>query len=217
MKSILCYGDSNTWGAKPMNNPGDTRRYGLHERWPGVMRDTLNEGGDDYWVVEEGLNARTTVHDDPVEGLHKNGAKFLQVALESHRPLDLVIIMLGTNDLKGRFSVSAMDIARSAMGLAETVKASPCGPDETAPKVLVVCPPPLRPLPAPFFAGSFGGGLEKSQQLSQAFVLYGDQVGCDVFDAQHFARSCDLDGIHWEADSHEGLGKALAARVRELI
>ena len=100
MKTILCYGDSNTWGY----NPSMGGRYARDERWPGVLRKELGEG---YLVIEEGLNGRTTVWDDPIEG-YKNGKTYLVPCLETHKPLDLVIILLGTNDLKMRFSVSAL-------------------------------------------------------------------------------------------------------------
>ena len=103
MKSILCYGDSNTWGCKPIVLPGVVERFDRDVRWTGILRQQL---GDDYLVIEEGLNARTTVHDDPIDGAHKNGKPYLLPCLETHLPLDLVIIMLGTNDLKSRFSLS---------------------------------------------------------------------------------------------------------------
>ena len=97
MKTILCYGDSNTWGY----NPATTERSSRDERWTGILRRELDDG---YLVIEEGLNGRTTVWDDPIEG-YKNGKEYLIPCLETHKPLDLVIIMLGTNDLKVRFSV----------------------------------------------------------------------------------------------------------------
>ena len=96
-KTILCYGDSNTWGYDPVN----ACRYDRNIRWPGVLQKEL---GQAYYVKEEGLCGRTTVWDDPVEG-HKNGLKQLTPILHSHCPLDLVVIMLGTNDLKMRYSV----------------------------------------------------------------------------------------------------------------
>ena len=99
MWEILCYGDSNTWGY----NPSTKERYDRYERWTGILQFTL---GDEYHVIEEGLNGRTTVWDEPIEGEYKNGKTYLVSCLESHKPLDLVIIMLGTNDLKKRFSVT---------------------------------------------------------------------------------------------------------------
>ena len=111
MKTVLCYGDSNTYGAKPigfdiLDSPliaGDMR-FSRDERWTGILQKELEP---DYFVIEEGLNARTTSFDDPVEGFHKNGKTYLLPCLESHAPIDLVILMLGTNDLKKRFSTPA--------------------------------------------------------------------------------------------------------------
>ncbi len=96
MKTILCFGDSNTWGARPLTSLNDITRYGPDVRWGSVLRGTLGEG---FWVVEEGLNGRTTVWPDPVEGEYKSGKSYLPACLESHAPLDLAAIMLGTNDL----------------------------------------------------------------------------------------------------------------------
>ncbi|MBQ9959278.1 MAG: acylhydrolase, partial [Oscillospiraceae bacterium] len=98
-KRILCYGDSNTWGY--IGGVGE--RFGRDVRWTGRLQTLL---GSDYTVIEEGLNSRTTVWDDPVE-MHKNGYTYLMPCLQTHRPLDLVIIMLGTNDLERRFHVPA--------------------------------------------------------------------------------------------------------------
>ena len=116
MKTILCFGDSNTWGYNPENR----QRFGPEERWTGILRNSL---GEDYRVIEEGLNGRTTLWDDPIEGF-KNGLDYLMPCLESHRPFDLITIMLGTNDLKCRFSVSAFDIAES-VGVFPSARAKP--------------------------------------------------------------------------------------------
>jgi lysophospholipase L1-like esterase len=139
-RTVLCYGDSNTHGSLPMETLDDLRRLGPAERWPGVMAAVL---GPSWRVVEEGLPGRTTVHPDPIEGEHKNGLGALPVALESHVPLDLVVLMLGTNDLKARFSLVAEDIAASVDRLVATILASPAGSAGAAPKVLVVAPPPI--------------------------------------------------------------------------
>ena len=106
-KTILCYGDSNTHGSATVERPDG--RYGPDERWPGVLRAALGSG---WLVLEEGLGGRTTVSDDPVEGLEKNGRTYLLPCLHTHKPLDVVIIMLGTNDLKARFGKSAWEIAQ---------------------------------------------------------------------------------------------------------
>jgi lysophospholipase L1-like esterase len=110
VKTILCYGDSNTWGCIPLTAAQPPRRYGPAQRWPGVLRREL---GDGFGIVEEGLNGRTTVWDDPLEP-SRSGKELLVPCLLTHQPIELVIVMLGTNDLKGRFGVGARDIAAGA-------------------------------------------------------------------------------------------------------
>src|SRR6185312_8487577 len=111
MRTVLCFGDSNTHGTRPMVSLEDDSRFDRSTRWPGVVEARL---GDGWRVVEEGLPGRTTVHDDPIEGFHKNGQRYLQACLESHKPLDAIVLMLGTNDLKARFNLPASDIAAGA-------------------------------------------------------------------------------------------------------
>ena len=132
MKTILCYGDSNTWGYDPVS----ADRHPYERRWTTVLQRVL---GEDYLVIPEGLNGRTTVWDDPIE-LHKSGSTYLPPCLESHKPVDLVVIMLGTNDLKMRFGLPAVDIAAGAGVLVDLVGRSACGPGGAAPKVLVLVP-----------------------------------------------------------------------------
>src|SRR5215470_10160542 len=130
MKTILCYGDSNTWGCVPTLTHGIPVRYGPDIRWASVLRTTL---GDGYWVVEEGLNGRTTVWSDPVEGEYKSSKTYLMACLESHQPIDLVALMLGTNDLKQKFGLSAWNIAAGAETLVTMVRSSVFGPGGSAP------------------------------------------------------------------------------------
>lgn len=204
MKSILCYGDSNTWGYAP-----DKSRYGLHERWPGVLRDAL---GDGYWLIEEGLPGRTTVHPDPIEGAHKNGLAVLPAILESHVPLDLVVILLGTNDLKLRFSLSAFDIAEGAGTLVHSIQQGTWG---VVPQVLLVAPPPLATLSD--FALMFEGATEKSRQLAAQYRRVAGELNCAFFDAGTVVTTSDRDGVHWEAEEHRKLGLALVDVVRVLL
>ncbi|MCL5998585.1 MAG: SGNH/GDSL hydrolase family protein [Chloroflexi bacterium] len=208
MKTVLCYGDSNTWGYNPVTRD----RFPRDDRWTGVLRQTL---GGDYLVIEEGLNGRTTVWDDPIEG-YKNGATYLIPCLETHRPLDLVIIMLGTNDLKVRFSVSAFDIANSAGVLVNMVQKSGAGPGYgVSPKVLLMAPPPVATLTD--FAEMFGGSEEKSRRFAMHYQRVATELGCAFLDTSAVIVSSDLDGIHFEKGEHLKLGKAVAARVLELL
>ncbi|HLV34577.1 MAG TPA: SGNH/GDSL hydrolase family protein [Spirillospora sp.] len=211
MNTILCYGDSNTWGAVPMTNFQERLRYDLHTRWPGVLRDRL---GPDYWVIEEGLGGRTTVWDDPISP-HRNGFTYLLPCLMTHQPLDLVIVMLGTNDLKHRFGKSAYDIASGAGFLVDAILRSACGRDAGAPQVLLVCPPPTAKLT--LFADMFEGAAEKSRQLAAHYQKVAEEFGVHFLNAGDIIESSDRDGIHFEAAAHQRLGEAVADKVRSLL
>jgi lysophospholipase L1-like esterase len=232
MKTILCYGDSNTYGYRP----ADGKRYDHTVRWPMAMAAILNgvsgkqdsrpllhpEAGsafapapDPYWVVEEGLNGRTTCLEDPIEG-DRNGLRQLIPILRSHRPLDLVIFMLGTNDLKHRFSPSLYDIAHGAQLVAKAILGSETGPEGGPPKVLMVCPPPLVPSPA--FVQIFAAdAVELSQKLAVHYRACAKECGVAFFDAGSVVGSSPADGLHWEAESHRAFAKALAKEARGLL
>ena len=208
MKTILCYGDSNTWGYNPVTQD----RFGHDERWTGVLAQELGPG---YRVLEEGLNGRTTLWDDPIEG-HKNGREYLIPCLESQRPLDLVVLMLGTNDLKQRFSVSAYDIAASVEVLVQLVQKSEAGPDGGAPQVLLLAPPVVGQLSD--YAEMFGAEAQaKSRKLAAYYCRVAEAHHCHFLDAGQVIVSSDLDGIHFEAGEHRKLGLAVAASVREIF
>jgi lysophospholipase L1-like esterase len=210
MKYVLMYGDSNTWGYDPARG----ERLGHTERWGGVVRQTL---GADYWVVEEGLSGRTTVHDDPIEE-GRNGKTYLLPCLLSHAPLDLVAILLGTNDLKQRFGVPASDVARGACALAQLVLKSETGVGGSAPKVLIICPPPFAPLSVTDFGDMFGDdGEAKSFQLAASFKRATGLLNIPLLLAGDVMKSSPIDAIHWEASEHRKLGEAVAARIREMI
>ncbi|MCB0213933.1 MAG: SGNH/GDSL hydrolase family protein [Anaerolineae bacterium] len=206
-KTILCYGDSNTWGY----DPATQSRFDRHTRWSGVMRDVL---GDDYWVIEEGLNGRTTVWDDPIEG-YKNGHAYLIPCLETHKPIDLVIIMLGTNDLKVRFFLPPGDVAKGAGVLVNTVQKSDTGPNEQAPPVLLLAPPVVVKLTE--FEEMFEGAEAKSEKFGQYYGQIAQEYGCYFFDTAQVIQSSPLDGIHFEATEHRKLGEAVAAKVKEIV
>ena len=207
MKTIVCFGDSNTWGY----HPATKGRYGRDERWAGVLRNTL---GADYLVIEEGLNGRTTVWDDPIEG-YKNGKEYLIPCLETHKPLDLVIIMLGTNDLKKRFSLSAFDIAKGASVLVSIAQRSETGLNGHAPKVLLLAPPPVAKLSD--FVEMFEGSEMKSRKLGQYYRQAAEELGCAFLDTSEVVVSSNVDGIHFDVDEHRKLGEKVAEIVRTLL
>jgi lysophospholipase L1-like esterase len=207
MKTVLCYGDSNTWGY----DPATRGRYPPHVRWTGVLVTRL---GAEYRVVEEGLNGRTTRWDDPIEP-GRNGLVSLRPCIESHRPLDLIIIMLGTNDLKRRFGLSASDIAQSAAALADVAWRFAHGPDGSLAEVLLVAPPAVSTLTE--FDQMFEGAREKSRQFSHYYRLAAAWHHLSFFDAGAVIVSSEKDGIHFDAEEHGKLGEALADEVRRLV
>ena len=207
MKTILCYGDSNTWGY----DPASSDRFSRDVRWTRVLGREL---GDGYEVIEAGLNGRTTVWDDPIDE-YKNGKEQLIPCLTTHKPLDLVIIMLGTNDLKMRFSVSAFDIAKSAGVLVGMTQKSETGLDNGSPAVLLIAPAPVGKLTD--FAEMFQGAEAKSRKFPGHYRLIAEEYGCDFLDAGEIIVSSDLDGIHFEASEHQKLGKAVAAVVKNIL
>lgn len=207
--NIMCFGDSNTWGADPTGG----ERFDRNTRWPCILQKELGCG---FFVIEEGLCGRTTVWDDPIEG-PKNGLNQLVPILKSHEPLDLVIIMLGTNDLKNRFSVSSLDVANSVWQLVQTVRSCLYPRTGQSPEVLVVCPPPFAPLAPTQFDEMFVGGEEKSHKLATSFKQVAEQRDFKLFLAGDVIRSSITDGIHFDPDQHTLLGKALADQVRSIV
>ena len=207
MRSLLLFGDSNTHGTKPLPDLGVSDRFGRDERWPGRLRKLL----PDWEVIEEGHPGRTTVHDDPVEGNHRNGLTVLPALLESHRPLDVVAVMLGTNDLKERFSVNATDIAHSLERLVRVILASGAGPGQGAPGVLLICPPPIVEVGC--LAGMFAGGAAKSQGLAAEVRKAAARVGVPFLDAGEVVAVSPIDGIHYDAAANPALAKAVAAAI----
>jgi lysophospholipase L1-like esterase len=207
VKTIVCFGDSNTWGYDPATQD----RFPPDVRWTGVLQRTL---GDGYKVIEEGLNGRTTNVDDPLSP-HRNGLDYLIPCLESQMPLDLVTIMLGTNDLKTRFGRSGSDIAEAAALLAGTASALTVGPGGAPPKVLLMAPPPVAKLTA--YDEMFAGADEKSRRFARHFPTYAAWYDVPVLDASAVIRSSDLDGIHFDAGEHRKLGEAVAREVKRLI
>ena len=207
MFEVLCYGDSNTWGADPATGT----RFARDIRWPGVLQKALGAG---YHVIEEGLGGRTTVWEDPIEG-HKNGKEYLIPCLATHSPLDLIIIMLGTNDLKVRFSATAQDIAAGAGILVDIVNKSGTPKKPQAPKVLLLAPPPLGKLSD--LKEMFEGGQEKSRRFSKHFKAVAEMYGCAFFDTSTVIKSSDIEGIHLDKEAHRQLGKAVAGEVKRIL
>lgn len=206
---VLCFGDSNTWGYEPLTG----KRYASGVRWTGVLAKAL---GGDFRVVEEGHNGRTTVFEDPVHA-GRAGIDYLPTLLESHAPLALVVIMLGTNDFKTRYTATAKDIALCMGRLADLVRLSPTGLGGEPPRVLLVAPPALGPLKADGFLENYEGGPEKSRLYASRLEAVAAAHGADFLDAGLSAVSCCGDGLHLDPPEHAKLGLAVAAKVREIL
>jgi len=207
-RMVLVYGDSNSHGTVPMATLEDMGRFGPNERWPGVLANAL---GDGWLVREEGLPGRTTVYPDPVSGVHKNGYAVLPAILESHRPIDVVVLMLGTNDLKHRFQAPVVEIAESVGALVHAIRHSYCGPGTSQPEVLLVAPPPI--LETGCLAEIFEGGAAKSHRFAEAYAVIARRHGARFLNAGEVIASSPLDGIHFDASEHARLGRAVAAAL----
>ncbi|WP_225029192.1 SGNH/GDSL hydrolase family protein [Xinfangfangia pollutisoli] len=210
MRSLLCYGDSNTHGTRPMTSLAGNGRFPRDQRWTTRLAGLL----PDWEVIAEGHPGRTVLHDDPVEGAHRNGMRVLPAILESHKPIDLVLLMLGTNDLKQRFSVSAMDIALSLEAMIRFIRRSETGPGGAAPQVLLVAPPPI--LETGCLAEIFAGGAAKSQGLAARIATVAQRQGVGFLDAGQVVSVSPVDGIHYEPEAQPALAQAFAEAIRGL-
>jgi lysophospholipase L1-like esterase len=208
VRTVLCYGDSNTHGTVPMRDLLHRERHGPQERWPGVLAACL---GSDWLVVEAGLPGRTTTHPDPVIGDHMNGLAVLPAVLGSAAPVDLVVMMLGTNDLKHRFQMPPVEIAVCIERLVLGVANSFCGPERRAPGLLLVAPPPV--VETGCLAEVFEGGAAKAARLGRIYREVAERHGVAFLDAGRLIAVSEVDGVHFDADAHAGLGQAVAAAV----
>ncbi len=208
MRTLLLFGDSNTHGTMPMPDLDGEGRFSRDERWAGRLATLL----PDWEVIAEGHPGRTTVHDDPIEGAHRNGKTVLPSLLESHQPIDVVLIMLGTNDLKGRFSLNATDIALALERLVVMVRASGAGPKGGAPAVVLAAPPPISEVGA--LAEMFEGGAAKSTLLGARIGEVAKRLMVPFLDAGTLVKVSPIDGIHYDADANPVLAEAFAALIR---
>ncbi|MEH6727979.1 MAG: SGNH/GDSL hydrolase family protein [Hyphomicrobiales bacterium] len=214
-KNILFYGDSLTWGWMPVLEGAPSYRFPYDQRLAGIMAAEL---GDGFHIVEEGLSGRTTSVDDPNDP-RLNGSTYLPAALASHLPLDLVIVMLGTNDTKSIFNRTPFEIANGMAKLVGQIASSAggVGTPYPAPKTLVVAPPPLVPMPHPHFQGMFGGGHEKSAELGAHYRNMADFMKVDFLNAGDVITTDGVDGLHLTAQNNADLGKAIANKVHDIL
>lgn len=209
MKTVLCYGDSNTYGLKS----DLTTRYSRDVRWTGQLQKMLSE---EYYIIEEGLGGRTTVWDDPIEE-HKNGKKYLIPCLDSHKPLDLVILMLGTNDLKYRFSLTSFDISAAMENLVGTILKSDAGIGFQPPRLLLVSPVPV------FSVGNIDldrmllGAEAKSKELGAYYEAIAKKYNIAYLNPAGKVEVDKKDGIHFTEKGHFQMAGLIYGKMPEVL
>ena len=211
MKTVLCYGDSLTWGY----DAASLGRHAFADRWPSVLAKAL---GPEVNVIAEGLNGRTTAYDDHLADCDRNGARILPTILHSHDPLDLVIIMLGANDMKPAICGTAFGAAQGMERLVELVRHHAWSFEtDDRPEILVLSPPPLCETANAAFAAMFAGGVEESAKLATLYRDLADELGCGFFDAGSVAKTTPLDGVHLDIDNTRAIGRGIEPVVRMLL
>ena len=215
-KQIVCFGDSNTYGH--CADPGDSRngcdRFDESERWPRLLQARLGAG---YAVAEDGLRGRTTAFPDP---RHENmsGLEAIDGPLTANAPVDLLIIMLGTNDTKERLGIAPSDTADAMERLIRKARSIPCWRGGT-PKILLISPPHILPEEACLPGGTppDKSSVEKSRVLSGYLEAVARKTGCAFLDAQGVAEFNRLDGKHLTARGHQNLADKIAEILTEVI
>lgn len=211
MRNILCYGDSNTWG---VNTEDHFRRLDANQRWTGLLAKQL---GDQYRVLEAGLPGRTTVFNDPFSPV-SNGEQYLEVTLAMHVPIDLLILMLGTNDLKEMFNATPQDIAWGIERLILKARSLRSFLQEGAFQILVVSPiHMIQPSDGLWRYGFTENSVRKSEALAGALKEMTDQYGCAFMDASLYAHPSAVDGVHMVNEDHAALAAAFAKKIRGLL
>ncbi len=212
---ILVFGDSLTWGWTPADPVVPTERHADEDRWTTVMANAL---GDDYQLIVEGLSGRTTNIDDPSDP-KLNGADYLPAALASHEPIDLVIIMLGTNDTKTYLDRTPFEIGLGAGELINIVHELPGWnwTEYETPQVLLISPPPLGETIGEEAAAIFEGSREKSLALPEVYAGIAAVAGEHFFDAGTVIETDGIDGIHFTAAANKTLGEAVAGEVNKIL
>lgn len=201
---VLCYGDSNTWGYIPVTK----QRYSVSVRWTGVLQQKL---GQEYWIIEEGLNSRTTDLDDPTKP-GKNGLTYLRPCLETHNPVDLIILMLGTNDMKERFQREPKDIVQGMEKLILEIQATARNAQGNVPRIILISPPLIDGSVAGVDE-KYKGGDKKSQQLAPLYQEMAQKHALEFIDCTQHASPSKKDGYHFEPEGHAALAQVIFEKI----
>lgn len=207
MKTVLCYGDSITYGYIP----GSGKRFPRQIRWPGRLSELL---GDSYYVIEEGCNSRTTIYEDPLEEW-RNGKKFLKTCLRSHMPLDIVILMLGTNDIKNIYHVPENRISVGVANLIDIIMQFHYEKQGTIPEILLIAPPEIG---EEITNSEYGDSFDKksvyhSRLFAHAYEEVAKEKGCHYLNAAEWVKPSPKDFLHLEAAEHVKLAEAVAEEI----
>jgi lysophospholipase L1-like esterase len=211
LKQILVYGDSLAWGIVPLTR----QRLRFDERWPGVLENALLAAGTRVRVIEDCLNGRRTVWDDPFKP-GRNGLVGLAQRIESCSPLALVVVALGTNDFQSMHPHDAWMSGQGVAALVRAIRTAPIEPGMPVPPVLIVAPPPIG-APAGAIAPKFAGGGAKCTGLADELARVAAEEACAFFDAGAVIAASAADGVHLDAAAHRTLGSALADVVLPIV
>jgi lysophospholipase L1-like esterase len=201
-KTIVCYGDSNTWGRIPKAG-----RYPRSVRWTGVLQNLL---GDEYEVISEGVGGRTFVVVDP-ENPWRSGITHLKSILRNSLPIDLIIVMLGTNDVKTKFKLEPKDIAKHLQQTIDLIRS------EDIKNILIVCPPDILVPETGLEDPRFIGGSDKIKKLPLLFQKVAEDNHCHFIDAGKYIASSKVDGFHFEPESHKKLAEVLKEEIIKIV
>ena len=207
-RTVLCFGDSNTWGYLPP----DGMRIGRWDRWPGVLQLEL---GDDIYVIEEGLKGRTTAFEDPFTP-GRNGLAALTMLLETHAPLDAVVILLGTNDVFLPEEPNAYQVTLGVEAMVELIRTRAGGLGEASPAILIIAPPPVGPID-PSWELVSPSARQASAAFGEAFRWIAAELGVPLVDLGEHVAPSPADGIHFEVADHAVIGRVVAEALRSLL
>ena len=219
IKNILCFGDSNTWGFVPGAFDPKTlymKRYSIRERWPGLLRDIL---GEDFHIIEEGLNGRTTNVEYPdLSG--RSGTSYILPCLYSHSPLDLVILNIGINDIKVIFDRSMMEISKGMAEIIDIIRSISYGPDmQGQPQILLLSPSALinEGYVDQNNESAFKGGMEKSLLFNDYYEKLALERDCHYIDLQSVVSYSKVDGLHYDKRGHAVIASIVASKINEIF
>ncbi|MDP4893599.1 SGNH/GDSL hydrolase family protein [Cypionkella sp.] len=207
MAVVMCFGDSNTHGTPPITELGRYERFGRGQRWPSLLTG--------HEVIEEGLPGRTAMYDDPVMGAHINGQAGLKIALESHGPIDVLVLMLGTNDVKARFTSTPEQVVGGIASLLDIAQHRLMQERHGGFQTLLICPPPVVEVGP--IRHEFWGGAARSAALPPLYQALAKARGIGFLDAAAVIAVSPIDGVHFGIEEHAKLATAVQEKLAGLV